>query len=111
MRPNLQFAPVEPLTLRPVVTLINIYKAQPGRQDELLRMLEDVTERQTRHMRGFVSSTFHKGIDGRTIAAYAEWESVESWRAMAGDPRTVDAMRPVFAIATCQPQLYETAST
>jgi heme-degrading monooxygenase HmoA len=110
MRTSLQLVPAEPLTARPTVTLINVYKAQPGKQDELLRHLDHATESVTRHMRGFLGATFHKGIDGRTIANYAEWESVEAWRAMAGDPRTKEAMAPVFAISTCQPQLFETTS-
>jgi len=111
MRSNLQFAPPVPATRRPTVTLINVYKALPGKQDEVLRLLDHATDTVTRHLRGFVCATFHKGIDGRTVANYAEWESVEAWRAMTDDPRMCEVMAPVMAIAACQPQLFETAST
>jgi heme-degrading monooxygenase HmoA len=110
MRPTLKFAPALPFDDRPSVILINIYKAQPGRQDEVLKLLETATRDVMRHLRGFVSCAFHKGVDGRSVALYAEWESAEAWRAMSTDDRMRTAMMPVFAISTCQPLLFDASS-
>jgi len=88
------------------VVLINVFKVQPERQDELLDMLAELTRAQV-GLPGFVSATLHRGLNGKTVANHAVWRSAEDWKAMTRSPAVVAAMSPIMAIATFEPNLYE----
>lgn len=88
------------------VVLINVFKVQPEKQDELLEMLATLTRAQI-GLPGFVSATLHRGLNGKTVANHAVWRSVEDWKAMTRDEGVAAAMRPIMAIATFEPNLYE----
>jgi quinol monooxygenase YgiN len=92
------------------VTLINVFKTAPEKQDELLRLLSELTDDVFRELPGFVSAVLHRGVDGRHVANYAEWESIAAWRAMVQHPRVRERMNPIPAIATFEPHLYSKAS-
>jgi heme-degrading monooxygenase HmoA len=110
MRPSLKFAAALPFTDRPSVVLINIYKTTQGRQEELLRKLETAARDVMRGLPGFISAAFHKGVDGVSIALYAEWESVDAWRGMANDETIAEAMKPVIEMSTCEPMLFDASA-
>ncbi len=59
----------------PAVTMINIFTVEPERQDLLVHLLEQATEDVMRHHPGFVSANIHRGLDGSTVANYAQWAS------------------------------------
>lgn len=88
------------------VVLINVYKVQPDRQDELLDLLAVMTRAQV-GLPGFVSATLHRGLNGKTAAIHAVWRSQEDWRAMTRNEAIAAAMRPIMAVATFEPNLYE----
>jgi heme-degrading monooxygenase HmoA len=94
-----------------VITLINVYSCVPERQAELVALLQAMTEEVTRHLPGFASASVHRGLDGRHVANYAQWESEAAWRAMVRHPKVQGRMAQIVAIATFQPHLYELAST
>ncbi len=93
------------------VTLINVFTCAPERQDELVRLLQGLTDEVMRSLPGFLSASIHRGLDGKHVANYAQWESEASWKAMVRDPRVQARMAPVVAIATFQPHLYEMVET
>ncbi|MDP3405287.1 MAG: antibiotic biosynthesis monooxygenase [Brevundimonas sp.] len=88
------------------VVLINVFKVQPEKQDELLDLLAALTRTQV-GLPGFVSATLHRGLNGRTVANHAVWRSVADWKAMTRNPGVAAAMSPIMAIATFEPNLYE----
>ena len=88
------------------VVLINVFKVQPDRQDDLLEMLAELTRAQV-GLPGFVSATLHRGLNGKTVVNQAVWRSVEDWKAMTRTPAVSVAMLPIMAIATFEPNLYE----
>ena len=88
------------------VVLINVFKVQPDRQDDLLDLLADMTRAQV-GLPGFVSATLHRGLNGKTVANHAVWRSAADWKAMTRNPAVVAAMSPIMAIATFEPHLYE----
>jgi heme-degrading monooxygenase HmoA len=88
------------------VVLINVFKVQPEKQDELLEMLATLTRAQV-GLPGFVSATLHRGLNGKTVANQAVWRSVEDWKAMTRNDAVSKAMLPIMAIATFEPNLYE----
>jgi len=88
------------------VVLINVFKCQPEKQDQLIDLLGALMRAQTA-LPGFVSATLHRGLKGKTAANHAVWRSVEDWKAMTRDPTVSAAMNPIMAIATFEPHLYE----
>ncbi len=88
------------------VVLINIFKCEPHRQDELLDHLAALARVQT-GLPGFVSATLHRGLNGRTVANHAVWRSAADWKAMTRHPAVVQAMGPILSVATFEPHLYE----
>ena len=94
----------------PVVTLINVFTVVPERAEELLELLTEATEKVMRHREGFVSANLHIGLDGRHVANYAQWRSVEHFEAMLADPAAREHMGAAMAIAAAAPVLYRVAS-
>jgi heme-degrading monooxygenase HmoA len=90
-----------------VVTLINVFTVEPENQDRLADLLVEATESVMRHLPGFVSANIHRGLDGRHVANYAQWESKEAFERMLGDPEARRHMGPILEIATNEGYLYE----
>ena len=59
------------------VPLINLFRVEAVWQHEFLALQIEQTRRFRVHMRGFISSTFHRGLDGTRILNYALWEGAE----------------------------------
>jgi hypothetical protein len=55
-----------------VTTVINVFTAQPERQEELTGLLVEMIEQAARHLPGLISDNFHRGEDGRHVANYAQ---------------------------------------
>ncbi|HUH10546.1 MAG TPA: antibiotic biosynthesis monooxygenase [Brevundimonas sp.] len=88
------------------VVLINIFKCDARRQDELIEHLTALAQVQ-RTLPGFVSAKLHRGLNGRVVANHAVWASATDWKVMTRHPEVVAAMGPILAIATFGPHLYE----
>jgi len=88
------------------VVLINVYRCEPERLDELMERLSVVVRAQ-RGAEGFISATLHRGLNGKVAAVHAVWRSREDWKAMARSAAVNAAMEPIMAIATFEPHLYE----
>jgi len=88
------------------VVLINVYRCQPERLDEVMELL-GVMVRAQRGADGFISATLHRGLNGKVAAVHAVWRSREDWKAMARSPAINAAMEPIMALATFEPNLYE----
>ena len=96
----------------PMLVLVNTFEVEPGRADELLRRLAEATEAVMRGRDGFVSASFHRSLDGRHVANYAQWESRAAYDAALADEEVRAHLRRAVAIATrFTPILYEVAST
>lgn len=89
-----------------IVVLLNVFKCRPDQQDALMDALTAVGRIQ-KDLPGFVSATLMRGLNGRTAATHAVWRSAADWKAMTRHPDLVEAMRPVMALATFEPHLYE----
>lgn len=67
------------------LVLINTFKVAPENADELLAVLTAATDEVMRYVPGFISASFHKALDGKSVANYAQWESEEAFNAMLKD--------------------------
>jgi quinol monooxygenase YgiN len=89
------------------VTLINVFTVEPENQQQLLELLARATETSVRHAPGFISSTLHRGLDGTKVTMYAQWRSIEDYRAMRENPAPVPFLQQALAIAKFEPGMYE----
>jgi hypothetical protein len=84
-----------------------VFTVEPANQDRLVDLLVEATDSVMRHLPGFVSANIHRGLDGRHVANYAQWESWEAFERMLGDPRARRHMEPILRLATNEGYLYE----
>jgi quinol monooxygenase YgiN len=89
------------------VTLINVFKVEPSKQQELVALLARATERSVRHAEGFISAHLHRSLDGTKVTMYAQWRSVEHYQAMREDPTPAPYLQQALAIAQFEPGVYE----
>jgi quinol monooxygenase YgiN len=92
---------------RQLLTLVNVFTVDPGRQQELVNLLTDATERTMKHLPGFVSANIHRSLDGKRVVNYAQWESREAFEAMRANPEAVPHMKAAAALAQFDPILCE----
>ena len=69
------------------VTLINLFKVKPGKQEALLALLKQNTETVIRTLPGWKATRLIAAKDGGGIAIASEWESEAAVEAMRADPR------------------------
>lgn len=94
-----------------VVVLINVFTVRPERQSALVALLGRATEEVMRQRPGFVSANLHRGLDGTTVANYAQWASEAAFEAMLADPAAAAHMRDAAALAErFEPHLYRVAA-
>jgi quinol monooxygenase YgiN len=96
---------------RKLVTLINVFTVAPAKQQELITLLTHATNSTMQHMRGFISASLHRSLDGTKVAMYAQWRSVEDYQAMRQNAAAVPYLQHALAIATFDPGMYEVAET
>ncbi len=97
---------------RPLTSYVHhVFTVTPEKQEELIALLTEVTERHVRHRKGFISASLHRGIDGRKVTMYAQWASIEDYEAMRQDSGSAPALEKALAFATFDPGMYEVAET
>jgi len=95
---------------RPVVTLINVFDVEPERQQDLVELLVQATDKTMRHLPGFVSASIHQSLDARRVANYAQWRSTEDFKRMLQNPEAQDHMNRATKVASAEPNLYHVVS-
>lgn len=61
-------------------TVILHFETKKGKQDEFLERIGKQVTETIMKFPGFISSSFLKGNDGKTIINYAQWESAEHYK-------------------------------
>lgn len=92
---------------QPLVTLINVFKVAPENQQLLVDLLVDATEEVMCKIPGFISANIHKSLDGTRVTNYAQWRSVEDFRAIFQTPAATAHMPAISQIAESDPVLYD----
>ena len=91
-----------------IFTLVNVFIVDEDRQDELIRILSAATDDFVSTQPGFISTSFHKGLDGKTVVNYAQWHAEKDWRAMLATEKAkahvaeVQAMIESFQSTPCR---------
>jgi len=94
-----------------VVTLINVFVVEPENQQRLVDMLVEATEDAMCKMPGFINANIHKSLDGTRVTNYAQWRSIEDFRAIFNSPEARAHMPAIGKIAKSDPTLYEVCYT
>jgi antibiotic biosynthesis monooxygenase (ABM) superfamily enzyme len=94
-----------------LVTLVNVFKVKPEHQQQLVDMLIVATEEVMGKLPGFISANIHKSLDGEWVTNYAQWKSVENFRAIFQNSDALEHMPKIGAIAESSPVLYEVCYT
>lgn len=91
----------------PYVTVVNVFTVQPDKADELIATAVATTQSTLSRMAGFVSSSFHKSLDGQQVVNYAQWESQTSLQASMQQPAVQQMLQAMGQLATAAPNLYK----
>jgi len=83
----------------------------PDNQQKLIDLLTQATDLSVRRAKGFVSAALHRSLDGTKVTMYAQWQSMEAYQAMRGDPVAIPYLTDALAIATFEPGAYTIAKT
>jgi quinol monooxygenase YgiN len=94
-----------------LVTLINVFTVEPANQQQLLDLLARATETSVRHVPGFISASLHRSLDGTKVAMYAQWRSIEDYRAMRENPAPLPYLQQALALAKFESGIYEVVET
>jgi quinol monooxygenase YgiN len=65
-----------------LITFVNVFSCDPGKQHALLAQLRKETEEVVGKLDGFVSASLHLSTDGRRVLNYAQWTSLDAFNAM-----------------------------
>jgi quinol monooxygenase YgiN len=94
-----------------MITLINVFVVGPPNQQRLIDLLVRATDEFVSRAPGFVSSTLHRSLDGTKVTMYAQWNSIEDYDAMRGDPGPWPFLAEALTIAKFEPGVYEIVRT
>ena len=92
---------------RTLLTLVNVFTVEPEKQQALISLLIDATEKTMKHMPGFVSASIHRSMDGKKVVNYAQWENMAAFEAMRKNPKAIPHMQAAAAMAQFDPILCE----
>ena len=76
-----------------------------GRQDQLIQLLNEATEKVMKRQSGFVSANIHKSLDGTRVVNYAQWRSKGHFEAMLKNPDAGHHMKAASTMAKAEPHL------
>ena len=93
-----------------VVTLINVFDVEPLKQDELVELLEKDAVEVMQYLEGFISSSVHRGLDGKHVANYVQWARRTDFEATLGHPKVQECQRIVNAVGRSTSALYRVDS-
>jgi len=92
---------------RNILTLINVFTVAPEKQQDLVDLLTEATQKTMRHLPGFISANIHRSLDGSKVVNYAQWKSKADFEAMQKNPEAAPHMKAASAIARFDPIICE----
>ncbi|WNV75173.1 antibiotic biosynthesis monooxygenase [Geodermatophilus sp. DSM 44513] len=88
------------------VTFINVIDVEPAKQQAVVDILKEGTEKVIRHRPGFLSVRILASKDGTKVVNYAQWRSVEDVQATQADADAAEYAKRAAALATAAPNVY-----
>ena len=69
----------------PVITMVNVFTVEVGKQHALLDALQSELDTVMRKQPGFIASGIHRSLDGVRVVNYTQWESQAAFEASHRD--------------------------
>lgn len=88
------------------VMFVNVVDVDPRRQQEVIDLLVEGTERVVSRRPGFVSGTLLASLDKTRVINVVRWEGADAAQATRSDPEAAAYAERVAAIARPDPALY-----
>jgi heme-degrading monooxygenase HmoA len=88
------------------VTFINVIDVEPSKQQEVIDILTEGSEKVMSHRPGFISVTLLASADRRRVINIARWGSADDVKATQAEPAAAEYAKRTAAIATASPGLY-----
>ncbi|PBC05843.1 antibiotic biosynthesis monooxygenase [Mesorhizobium sp. WSM3860] len=82
------------------VTLINVFTANPGKQQDLVRALAEGTRNFFSRQPGSLASSVIVGGDGCKVVNISQWRSAEDIAAFRSAPRFAEYVKTIMALGT-----------
>ncbi|PZG35445.1 antibiotic biosynthesis monooxygenase [Spongiactinospora gelatinilytica] len=89
-----------------LATFINVIDVDPAKQEELIAVLNEGTEKVISQKPGFVSVNIIASKDGKRVINYAQWRSPADVQALLSDPEAQAFAKRVAELGTPGPGLY-----
>lgn len=89
-----------------LTTAIIIFTVKPEQQQELIDTIKEFLET-VKTQPGFVSANLHKSTDGKKVANYAQWSSMENFTAFRNDGEVQAKADKLFEFDTPDSHVYE----
>ena len=84
------------------VTLVNLLKVKPGKQEALIALLKQNTETVIRTLHGWRTTRLIAAKDGASVVIYSEWETPADVEAMRSDPRMKAYFPKIMELASLE---------
>lgn len=88
------------------VTFVNVVDVDPTKQQEVIDLLVEGTEKVMSKRPGFISVTLLASLDKSRVINVARWESAEDVKATQSDPAAAEYAKRTAALARATPGLY-----
>ncbi len=88
------------------VTFINVVDVDPAKQQEVIDLLTEGTEKVMSKRPGFISVTLLASLDKSRVINVARWESAEDVKATQSDPEAAEYAKRTAALTQATPGLY-----
>jgi quinol monooxygenase YgiN len=93
------------------ITLINVFTVAPHRQNELVELLIKATDGNVNKIKGFISASLHKSLDGTKVTMYAQWNSRHDYEDMRANATASPFLEEALKLATFEPGMYTVVET
>jgi quinol monooxygenase YgiN len=92
------------------VTLVNVFDVDAAKQQKLVDVLVEGTEKVMQHRPGFVSVNLLASKDGTRVVNYAQWRSRDDVKSTMADPEVQGYARRAAELAQATPHVYSVVS-
>lgn len=91
------------------VTLINVFTAKPGKQQDLAKALSEGTRSFFSKQPGSLASSVVVGGDGSKVVNVSQWRSADDIAAFRNDPRFAEYMKAIVELGAGESVMGQTA--
>lgn len=93
-----------------VITQINVFDANPGREHDLITLLQHAA-RACSEVEGWMSASLHFSLDGKRVVNYAQCRDHDAWKRVMTRLHEGEFLARNKQLGTAHPGLYQPVFT